>query len=123
MIDIQATMPLVADIREELGDDLRAVARYHEDTYRVLYERSDVASKPRAIDRIHEELIMEGMGTEYLEDVFGVGKLNCTMHSFEEAMCFHFLRGEMRGVFVSIDPDALVPVDRFIHICKHAEIE
>ena len=63
-------MTLVADIREEIGDDLRAVATYHEETYEVVYERADVAAKPRAIDRIHQELIMEGLGTEYLEDVY-----------------------------------------------------
>jgi hypothetical protein len=66
---------------------------------------------------------MEGMGTEYLEDVFNVGKLNCTMHSFDEAMCFHFLRGNMTGVFVSIDTDSLVHVDEFIQIGKRAPIE
>jgi len=47
-------MTLVADIREEIGDDLRAVATYHEQTYEVVYERADVASKPRAIDHIHQ---------------------------------------------------------------------
>lgn len=116
-------MGLVEQIREEIGDDLRAVATYEEREYELVYERGDVAEKPRAIDRIHEELILEGMGTEYLEDVFDVGRLNATMHSFEEALCFHFVRGEMRGLFVSIDPDALLPVDRFIRICREAPLE
>lgn len=116
-------MGLVAQIREEIGDDLRAVATYEEREYDLVYERADVAEKPRAIDRIHEELILEGMGTEYLEDVFNAGRLNCTMHSFEEALCFHFLRGSMRGLFVSVDPDALIPVERFISICRNAPIE
>lgn len=115
-------MPLVVDLRERIGDDLRAVATYHEDSYEVVYERSDVAEKPRAIERIHQELIMEGMGTEHLEDVFDVGELNCTMHSFEEAMCFHFRSGSMTGRFVSVDPDALVPVEEFVDICKRAPI-
>jgi hypothetical protein len=116
-------MGLVEQLRSEIGDDLRAVATYEEYQYELVYERDDVATKPRAIDRIHEELILEGMGTEYLEDVFDVGRLNCTMHSFEEALCFHFVRGNMEGLFVSVDSDALVPVDRFIRICREAPIE
>lgn len=121
--DTYLPMGLVDKLRDEIGENLRAVATYREAEYEVVYEREDVAAKPRAIDRIHQELIMEGMGTEYLEDVFDVGRLNCTMHSFEEAMCFHFLRGNMTGVFVAIDPESLVPVDRFIEIGKHAPIE
>jgi hypothetical protein len=116
-------MGLVAKLREEIGDDLRAVATYEEREYDLVYERGDVAEKPRAIDRIHQELILEGMGTEYLEDVFNVGRLNCTMHSFDEALCFHFVRGSMRGLFVSVDPDALLPVERFISICRDAPLE
>lgn len=116
-------MPLVPALQEQIGDKLRAVATYHEDTYEVIYERDDVAEKPRAIDRIHQELIMEGMGTEYLEDVFDVGRLNCTMHSFENAMCFHVVRGTFDGVFVSVDPDALLPVEEFIEVCKKSPVE
>lgn len=116
-------MGLVEQIRSEIGDDLRAVATYEEYDYELIYERGDVATKPRAIDRIHQELILEGMGTAYLEDVFAVGRLNCTMHSFEEALCFHFVRDELSGLFVSIDPDALLPVAEFIRICREAPLE
>jgi len=116
-------MSLVEDLRGEVGDNLRAVAIYEEHDCALLYERDDVASKPRIIEEIHEELILEGMGTEYLEGVFDVGRLDCTMHSFEEAMCFHFVRGSMRGVFISIEPDALLPLEEFVAICKQSEIE
>ena len=116
-------MSLVDNLRAEIGDSLRAVSTYHEDEYELVYERADVSTKPRAIDRIHQELIMEGMGVEYLEDVFGVGRLNCTMHSFEEAMCFHFVRDSMRGVFIAIDPDAMVPMERFVEICTESQVE
>mgnify|MGYP006287990245 CR=1 FL=1 len=113
----------VDSIRQHVGDDLRAVAVYHEHDYEVVYERADVGEKPRAIDRIHQELVMEGLGTRHLEDVFDVGKLDCTIHSFEEAMCFHFVRGSLRGVFVSIEPDALLPLGEFVSVCKESEIE
>jgi len=115
-------MSLVDDLRTEVGEELRAVARYEEAEWERLYEREDISAKPRIFDKIHEELILEGMGTEYLESVFQVGQLNCTMHSFEEAMCFHFVRGSMRGVFVSVEPDALLPLQEFVGICKDSEI-
>ena len=116
-------MSLVEDLLAEVGDNLRAVAVYEEHDCELVYEREDVAAKPRVIDKIHEELILEGMGTEYLESVFDVGRLNCTMHSFQEALCFHFVRGPLRGVFVSIEPDTMVPLKSFVTICKRSDVE
>jgi len=116
-------MSLVEDLTDEVDDNLRAVATYSETDCDILYERADVRSNPRVIDTIHEELILEGMGTEYLEAVFDVGRLNCTMHSFEEAMCFHFVRHPLEGVFISIEPDAMVPLQRFVKICKRSSID
>lgn len=122
-IDSFTHMSLVEELRVEVGDNLRAVAAYEEDDCTLLYERDDIASKSRVIDTIHEELILEGMGTEYLESVFQVGRLNCTMHNFDEAMCFHFVRGPMRGVFISLDSDALLPLEEFVSICRESGLE
>ncbi|WP_324662392.1 hypothetical protein [Haloarcula sediminis] len=116
-------MSLVADLQNQVGDNLRAVATYEEAEWTLRYEREDIKSKPRIFEKIHEELILEGMGTEYLENVFQVGQLNCTMHSFEEAMCFHFVRGSMRGVFVSIEPETMGPLEGFVNICKESELD
>lgn len=38
-------------------------------------------------------------------------------------MCFHSVRGSMRGILVATDPEALVPVGRFIEVCKNSSIE
>lgn len=116
-------MSLIAELQAQVGDDLRAVATYEEADWTLQYERDDIKSKPRVFGKIHEELILEGMGTEYLESVFEVGRLNCTMHSFEEAMCFHFVRGPMRGVFISIEPEAMISLAEFVSICKTKDIE
>ena len=116
-------MSLVDDLRSEVGEELRAVATYEEAEWERLYEREDISAKPRIFDTIHEELILEGMGTEYLESVFQVGRLNCTMHNFDEAMCFHFVRGPMRGVFISLDSDALLPLEEFASICRESGLE
>ncbi|WP_262177966.1 hypothetical protein [Haloarcula laminariae] len=115
-------MSLVADLQEQIGDNLRAVASYEESEWALRYEREDIKAKPRIFEKIHEELILEGMGTEYLESVFQVGQLNCTMHSFEEAMCFHFVRGPMQGVFISIEPETMLSLNSFVSICKESEL-
>ena len=116
-------MSLVADLQDQVGDNLRAVATYEEAEWTLRYEREDIKAKPRIFEKIHEELILEGMGTEYLESVFQVGQLNCTMHSFEEAMCFHLVRGSMRGVFISIEPETIVSLEEFVNICRESEVE
>jgi len=116
-------MSLVADLQAQVGESLRAVATYEEDEWTLHYECDDIKAKPRIFDKIHEELILEDMGTEYLESAFQVGQLNCTMHSFEEAMCFHFVRGSLRGVFVSIEPETMVSLEEFVNVCKESEIE
>jgi len=116
-------MTLVEDLQRQVGDNLRAVAIYEESEWEIVYERADIKAKPRIFDKIHRELILEGMGTEYLEDVFDVGNLNCTMHNFEEAMCFHFVRGSLKGVFISIEPDTMVPMEQFVSICTESDVE
>lgn len=116
-------MSLVEDLQSEVGENLRAVATYSEAEWRIVYERDDIKSKPRIFDKIHRELILEGMGTEYLEEVFDVGDLDCTMHSFEEAMCFHFVHGSLEGVFISIEPDTMVTLERFVGICKAGDLD
>jgi hypothetical protein len=96
----------VEELRAVAGDALRSVARYDRDEVELLYERDDVARKPRVIDRIRDELVMQELGREYLEDLFGVGRWNCTMHRFDDAVCVHFADGDFTGTFVSVDADA-----------------
>jgi hypothetical protein len=102
------------------GDSLRTIAIYDTETYVFAYQRDDIRDLyvPSELDDIHEALVAEGMGSEYLEDLFNAGQLHCSNHVFEEGTMFHFLAGPNRGLFVSIDADAEVPVVDLSARCK-----
>ena len=107
----------VATLRTVAGDALRAVAAYDRDGFDLLYERADVSEKETAIDRIHEELVLQELGREYIEQLFGVGRWHCTMHSFERATCVHYAEGEFSGVFVSVDSGADIDLEEVAAAC------
>lgn len=107
----------VPSLRDVAGTSLRAVAAYDRDGLTLLYERDGVAEKETAIDRIHEELVLQELGREYLEQLFSVGRWHCTMHRFEQATCIHYAEGEFSGVFVSVDSGANVDLERVADAC------
>jgi hypothetical protein len=96
----------VPALRRVAGDALRAVAVYDRDGLELLYERDDVSQRETAIDRVHKELVLQELGREHLERLFGVGRWHCTMHRFDRATCVHYAEGESSGVFVSVDNGA-----------------
>ncbi|GAB6859932.1 hypothetical protein ACFR97_03225 [Haloplanus litoreus] len=108
---------LVDRLDDVAGRGLRAVARYERDGITVTYERDDVSEKATVIDRIHDELVLQELGREYLERLFQVGRWHCTMHRFEEAVCIHYTHGEFSGTFVSVDSGTDVDLDRVAEIC------
>jgi hypothetical protein len=111
----------VSTLRGVAGDALRAVAAYDRDGLELRYERDDVTQKETAIDRIHEELVLQELGREYLEQLFGVGRWHCTMHRFDRATCVHYAEGEFSGVFVSVDSGADVNLERLADACHSGE--
>lgn len=111
-----STEPVTA-LRSVAGDALRAVAAYDRDGLDLLYGRDDVMEKETAIDRIHEELVLQELGREYLEELFGVGRWHCTMHRFDRATCVHYAEGEFSGVFVSVDSGADVDLEKSADAC------
>ena len=111
----------VPTLRDVAGEALRAVAAYDRDGLELRYERDDVSQKETAIDRIHEELVLQELGREYLERLFGVGRWHCTMHRFDRATCVHYAEGEFSGVFVSVDSGADVDLERLADACHSGE--
>jgi hypothetical protein len=106
-------------IREVGGDSIRVIAEYDDEGYDVQYVRDDVESKLQLVaDEIHNELVMQGMGKEYLEELFQAGELRCSVHRLDEVTTFHYIDEEFTGVFVSIDSDADVPLATFSDACR-----
>jgi len=105
-------------IRDAGGDAVRVIAEYDREGYEVEYLRGDVESKIQEVaGDIHEELIIQGMGVEYLEKLFRAGDLQCSVHRFEEVTAFHFTDTEFTGLFVSLDSTADIPLATFVDIC------
>jgi len=109
---------LVAELRDQAGDALRVVAEYDRDGYELRYVREDVDVRltDRA-DAIHRDLVLEGIGREHLEDLFGAGDLRCSMHRFDEVTAFHFAEAKYTGLFVSVDSDVDLPLASFTDTC------
>lgn len=112
---------LVDELRALAGDELRVIAEYDRDGYQIRFVRDDVSARLRdRADDIHRDLVLEGISREHLEDLFDAGNLHCTMHRFDEVTAFHFAETEYRGLFVSVDSDADVPMASFADICWHS---
>lgn len=104
----------VTALRDHVGDGLRVVADYDRDGYDVIYTRDGVEQRVQArADEVHRELVLQGIGREHLEDMFGAGSLHCSMHRFDDLTAFHFVQDEYTGCFVSIDSDVHVDLPEF----------
>jgi hypothetical protein len=104
----------------EVGDgSVRVIAEYDDSGYDVRYVRDDVEAKLQEVaGEIHDELVMQGMGKEYLEELFQSGDLHCSVHRFDEATAFHFSEEEFTGLFVSIDSTSDIPLATFTDTCR-----
>lgn len=111
-------MNVVETARAVAGGSLRSVAEYREKEYIVYYVREDVDRKDLDVDKIHQNLVLDGIGREFLEDLFDAGDLQCTIHQFDEALMLHFAFPENSGLFVSVDADETVAIRELVDVCK-----
>jgi len=109
----------VADIRRASEGALRVAATYDREGYDVRYARDDVEPRIADVaDEVHDELVIQGLGREYLESLFDGGGLQCSMHRFDEMTAFHFIEDEFTGLFVSVDSDADLHLATFANTCR-----
>jgi len=110
---------LLDSLRAEAGDALRVVATYDREGYEPVYVRDDLTARlTNRADAVHDELVLQGIGRGHLEDLFGAGDLQCSMHRFEGLTAFHFTAAEFTGLFVSLDSDADIQLASFTEACK-----
>lgn len=110
---------LLDALRREAGHALRVVATYDREGYEAVYVRDDVETRlSERAEAVHEDLVLRGIGRDHLEDLFGAGDLQCSMHRFEELTAFHFPAAAYTGLFVSVDSDAEVELATFAGTCK-----
>jgi len=110
---------LVEALRAIAEDALRVVATYDPDGYDPIYVASGAEDRVRSQgERVHEELVLQGLGRGHLEDLFAAGDLQCSVHRFDGLTAFHFPAAEFSGLFVSVDSEADLPLATFAETCK-----
>lgn len=112
---------IVEPIRELVGDDLRAVVHYHDDReYDYLYTREDIDDSytEERLDKIIDDFVLRGFGSEYVEDLFLAGPLRSTIYALDEAFVCHFVKNDLEGLVVSVDTDTDSDLDRVIDRCE-----
>jgi hypothetical protein len=116
---------LVTELDGLVGEHLRSVATYSESGYDIHYIRPDVEHSYSGadLDRIHDELVIQGLANEYLEELFHAGgEVSCSVTAFEELVACHVAGDGTTGLFVAIDADAEVDMVAFIECCKRAVV-
>lgn len=113
---------LVSALKDEVGDNLRSVSTYREDDFELHYMREDVASiySEAEMDRVFDDLVLQGLGRDVLEEMFHAGEFECSMYGFEEAAMFHFVENGYSGLFVTFNRKTDFNLDSLIATCKGA---
>lgn len=106
-------------LQKEVGDELRSVIYYDEDTFDVVYARDDVRDQysESELEQVRQELGVASFGKPALEDLYVHGELNCTVHCFDEAIEMQFIASDTEGISVGLDPAAFVTHRTFIGRC------
>lgn len=110
---------LISELQEEVGESLRSVAEYEEESYTFLYLRRDVDTQyTRAeLNQIFDDVMLETLRSDFLEAQFHGGDYQCSALGFEEMMVFQFVRGDFQGLLVSLDRDCSIDLNSFFEIC------
>lgn len=106
-------------LQKEVGDELRSVIYYDEDTFDVVYTRDDVRDQysESELEQVRQELGVASFGKPALEDLYVHGELKCTVHCFDEAIEMQFIASDTEGISVGLDPAAFVTHRTFIGRC------
>lgn len=112
--------PLVTALLDALGEDLRTVITYDEDSQEPRFVRENVEAiySDEEFEAISEAIRLEGWGRERLEALFKTGELECNVYGFDEAKMVHFVRDGFAGALVTYDRGADLDDDRVVEICK-----
>lgn len=89
------------------GEALRTVLYYDSSQIEQLYVRPDVGDRYEGsnAERIHREQVLENINKEYVENLFSLGELDCTVQRFEDAVVIRVMEDDS-GVLVSVDRHA-----------------
>ncbi|WP_266076459.1 DUF7522 family protein [Haladaptatus caseinilyticus] len=110
---------LVSFLQDRVGDHLRSVLYYDDDTHELLYIRDDVADAydERARVDVLRDMRLEAIEKAHQEDLYIHGSLDCTIRCFDDAVEMHFIHGEARGTAVALDSEVFAVHNTFVGRC------
>lgn len=102
------TEHLVADLVDEAGDGLRAVAAYRKNEYEIFYMPGDVEDQytEAEFDRIYGEMLYERSAGEYVASLYRLGEMWATVRLFEDGTLVNAMPTHGNGLIVSLGADA-----------------
>ncbi len=111
---------LVEYLKEEIGEELRAVGSYDQDGYYTIYFRDDVAEEfsKDDIEKIHHEMVLKGLGNQHIESLFNDEELNCSIYIFDSVIRLHFVYEDYRGCYISFDFDDRIDTSEIVNGCR-----
>lgn len=109
MVEPPDVARLTEFLREEYGDDLRAVISYRRGSYQFAYVRDDLtaAYAETNLDGLLTENGIETGERRSKERVFDHGDLRWTVKCFDEAIKCYLFAGPRSGIAVTLNPTAL----------------
>lgn len=110
---------LVTFLRDKVGDHLRSVLYYDDDTRDLLYIRDDVADAydERGRADVLRDMRLEAIEKAHQEDLYIHGSLDCTIRCFDDAVEMHFIHGEACGTAVALDSEVFAVHNTFVGRC------
>lgn len=111
MVTVDPALP--DGLQDAVDSALRVVATHEKRDHTLLYNRDDVREDctDEELDRIFDDLVLEGMERDHFEKLFHIGELECGAGGFEEAVAFYFPSVGYSGLVVSLDYDGPIDID------------
>ena len=106
-------------LRNRADEFVRSVGYYNADDYELVYLREDVAAQytEEELQAVVDDLRLEGLAAPQQEDLYVLGKLNCTVRCFNRGVVMHFPHDRTSGTVAIMEYDAATQLHSFIAGC------
>jgi hypothetical protein len=106
-------------LRDRADEFVRSVGYYTADDYELVYMREDVAAQysEEELQAVVDDLRLEGLAAPRQENLYVLGKLNCTVRCFNRGVVMHFPHDRTSGTVAIMEYDAATRLHGFIAGC------
>ena len=112
------TDSLVAFVKQQAGESLRAIAHYEQTDFDLLYHRDDLATETvtQRVATIHDNITWAWNPRD--DDLAAeLGKTHATLQVRDDAIIIHLLETHKEGYLIGLEPDAARNLTTFLNQC------